>query len=117
MTENNVVPLTTAVSLPGLDQVAPGIAYQIQAAHDAAVGALEVLLAESRQDADRTAEVSLSYRLRADALGAELRAAAPIVDAARELVAAWDGLGLVQPSRLRQKLTDAVRADLERRGL
>ena len=88
------VPTTTARPLPYLDDMLPpGIARQVQAEHDAQVGALEVLLAASREDADRNAEVAIRAAATVDALTAELRAARGIVRAARDLVASWEASG------------------------
>lgn len=88
------VPTTTARALPYVDDMLPpGIARQVQAEHDARVGALEVLLAESRQDADRNAEHCDRSVTTIQALSAELAAARRVVTAARDLVAIWDACG------------------------
>lgn len=114
----SVVPTTSAVRLPGLDQVPPGLAYQVQAAHDVAVAALETLLAESRQDADKNAEIADRLLRQADVHLAELRATRPVVDAARVLVAAWEQSGvaaqLLAASRGRAATFSNVGADLVR---
>lgn len=88
------VPTTTARRLPYLDDMLPpGIARQVQAEHDARVGALEALLAESRQDADRNADVANRNAAAVDAYLTELRSARRVVTAARDMVAIWDAAG------------------------
>jgi hypothetical protein len=102
-----------AATLPGLELVAPGIARQVQLAHDLQVASLEALLAESRQDADRAAEVVAGARLRLEIAQAELAAAQTVVAAARDLVSWWDRTGSTPPRGT--ALTHAVR-DLKAGG-
>ncbi|PTU57585.1 hypothetical protein DBB34_03365 [Sphaerisporangium cinnabarinum] len=88
------VPRTTARPLPYIhDMLPPGIAQQVQAEHDALVGSLEALLAESRADADRITDVAARNAHQVDAYLAELRAARRVVTAARDLVAIWEASG------------------------
>lgn len=88
------VPVPTARRLAYVhDMLPPGIARQVQAEHDVAIAALEVLLAESRQDADRAVETANRWAAQLEALNAELVAARRVVDAARELVDVWASVG------------------------
>lgn len=81
------VPVPTARRLAYVhDMLPPGIAQQVQAEHDVAIAALEVLLAESRQDADRAVETANRWAAQLEVLNAELVAARRVVDASRELV-------------------------------
>lgn len=85
------VPVPTAHSLPFVHELlAPGVASQVQAAHDFAVASLEVLLAESRQDADRNAEIAARNAAQVDAYLSELRAARRVVEAATAVVDVWE---------------------------
>lgn len=106
-----IVPVPTAHSLPFVhDLLAPGIASQVQAAHDFAVASLEVLLAESRQDADRNAEIAARNAAQVDAYLSELRAARRVIEAASALVKAWDTFECDGAAAV--ELTRAVRGGL-----
>lgn len=88
------VPTTTARPLPYLAELLPpGIATKVQTEHDVRIGALEALLAESRQDADRNADLAARNAAHVDAYLTELRAARRVVAAARDLVAIWETSG------------------------
>ena len=97
----------SAAPLPGLELVAPGVARQVQLAHDLQVATLEALLAGARQDADRGVEVVAGARLRLEIAQAELAAAQTVVSAARDLVSWWDRTGSTPPRGT--ALTRAVR--------
>lgn len=91
---SETVPTTTARPLPYVhDMLPPGIAQQVQTEHDALVGSLEALLAESRADADRITDIAARNAHQVDAYLAELRAARAVVTAARDLVTIWDACG------------------------
>ena len=88
------VPVPTARRLPYVhDMLPPGIAQQVQTEHDVAIAALEVLLAESRADADRATDIAARNAHQVDAYLAELRAARAVVTAARDLITIWDACG------------------------
>ncbi|MGN7703493.1 hypothetical protein [Cellulosimicrobium sp. 22601] len=103
----------TSDLLPGLELVPPGVAYQVQAAHDAVVGSLKALLAGARHDADAAASRAERAMAHVEAYLAELRAARPVVAAARELVEHWEQMQTVvaetsEGYRLGDALRDAV---------
>ena len=103
--------------LAGLDELLPpGAAQQVRAEHDAAVGTLQALLAEARQDADRIAEQHVHAMDRADALAAELGVAqglpvADVVAAARAIVEA--GRGTPGSTERRKRLERALATVVE----
>lgn len=107
---SETTPTTTATTatkpLAGLDELLPpGVAQRVHAEHDAAVGTLQALLAEARQDADRAAETAKRWQAQVEVLTAELAdarecvnlptvkdvALVDVVDAARAVVEAGRG--------------------------
>ncbi|MBN0039357.1 hypothetical protein JN535_04105 [Cellulosimicrobium cellulans] len=118
---------TTATKpLAGLDELLPpGAAQRVRAEHDAAVGTLQALLAEARQDADRYAELYAVTQDRVEVLTAELAdarecvnlptvqdiALADVVDAARAVVDA--GRGTPGSTERRKRLERALATVVE----
>ncbi len=116
---------TAAKPLAGLDELLPpGAAQQVRAEHDAAVGTLQALLAEARQDADRYAELYAVTQERVEVLTAEVAdarecvnlptvqdvALADVVDSARAVVEAGRGTpgSTERRKRLERALTSVV---------
>lgn len=118
---------TTATKpLAGLDELLPpGAAQQVRAEHDAAVGTLQALLAEARQDADRATETANRWQAQVEVLTAELAdarecvnlptvqdvALADVVDAARVVVEA--GRGTPGSTERRKRLERALATAVE----
>lgn len=111
--------------LAGLEELLPpGVAQAFRAEHDAAVGTLQALLAQARQDADRATETANRWQAEVEVLTAELAdarecvnlptvqdvALADAVDAARAVVDAGRGApgSTERRKRLERTLATAV---------